>query len=163
MDSWQKLSAFSSSHEFSNTQSASQSAFHTACAALRHRLMESYLMSSHSTRHYQTASSSSHCCFTFLDGNQGCAVIKIWFCAASPGKQVWFQEERKQPHSIWHTRVITGGRALGHLYLVWGGGEVQPGHLGSILSPWRVQSQVCVSPALAITDCEATFTLPVED
>ncbi len=82
--------------------------------------MESYLMSSYGTRHYQTASSSSHCCFTFLDGNQSCAVIKIWFCAASPGKQVWFQEERKQLPSIWHTRVITGGHALGHLYLVLG-------------------------------------------
>ena len=81
----------------------------------------SLLMSSYSTRHNQTASSSSHCYFTFLDAAQSCTVIKIWFCAASLGKQVWFQEERKQPHSIWHTRVITGGRVLGHLYLVWGG------------------------------------------
>lgn len=96
--------------------------------------------------------------FFFLDMNQNCAVIKIWFCAASLGKQVWVQEERKQPHSIWHTRVITGGRVLGHLYSVWGGGEVPPHHLGSILSPWRVRYQVCVSPALTITDCKATFT-----
>lgn len=128
----------------------------------------SYLMSSYSTRHNnQTASSSSHCYFIFLyflflDVNQNCAVIKIWFCAASLGKQVWVQEERKQPHSIWHTRVITGGRVLGHLYSVWGGGEVPPHHLGSILSPWRVRYQVCVSPALTITGCKATFHLTGE-
>lgn len=99
----------------------------------------------------------------FLDVNQSLVVIKIRFCAASLGKQVWFQEERKQPHSIWHTRVITGGRVLGHLYLVGEGGEVPPDHLGSILSPWIVQTQVCVCPALTITGCKATFTPMVED
>lgn len=58
--------------------------------------------------------------FHFLDGNQSSTVIKFWFWAASLGKQVWFREERKQPHSIWHTHVITGGHVWGHLYLVWG-------------------------------------------
>lgn len=82
--------------------------------------------------------------FFFLDANQSCTVIKIRFCASSLGKQVWFQEDRKQPHSIWHTRVITGGRVLGHLYSVWRGrgwgwrGAVGP----SGLNPVPLESEV---------------------
>lgn len=104
------------------------------------------------------------CYFTFLDVDQSSAVINIWFCAASLGKQVWFQEERKQPHSIWHTRVITGGHVLGHLYLVWWGGEVPPRPSGhNPARPPRACSHRSVGLALTITFCKETFPSLVED
>ena len=98
-------------------------------------------MSSYSTRHNQTALSSTHHYFTFLDVNQSCAVIKI--CLSGEAGAIPRREKTTTLHMAhWCPHRWT---CAGSLVLSWGGiGEVPPRPSGLSAVPLG-------SPALTIT------------
>lgn len=101
-----EIICFSSTTSFATLKLAVVKLFHTEAQSLISCPLSGFVV---------TTLSSACCCFTFQDVNRSFTVINIRLCAASLGKQVRFQDERKQPHHIWHAHVITGGLVLGSL------------------------------------------------
>lgn len=109
---------FSSSCEFPNIQSASQSAFYTAWAATDGWSLiwcpPTALDITRQPHHLPTAISLFWMWTRVAQSLKSDSVQPFWETRCDSKKK------EKQPHSIWHNRVITGGRVLGRLYLVWG-------------------------------------------